>query len=133
MKIINRNSIGSIGADDQGAAIRYCPACERYHIKRKLGPRLNYFAEDADHWLQCYACGKIIPKYAAKEEGHIEAVITVQDNPFSDLNTSIKGVQSRGGKRGTIHSQRKSSVMYKDPEVNEAVRKGGKVLSYTEK
>ena len=139
--IIKRSSIGSLDATADKKIISYCERCEEFGLRRVLGERIYKPEElerfggipsDHESWRQCHYCGTIYPKYATKEESVIEPFVTVSENPHDALKAKMSGIEQRGGQRGTIHSKERKKEQYKDPEINAAVRKGAKVLGYSE-
>jgi hypothetical protein len=138
--MIKRNSIGAIDTHEEKKAVSYCRRCAEFGLNKPLGERIYQPDEfgnlvipsDHDLWRQCHYCGTVYPKYEAKEESIIEPFVTVSDNPFDVLNSKMKAVEQRGGKRGSIR-QDKKTVQYKDEDVNRALKKGGKILSYSER
>jgi len=82
--------------------IVYCPYCSKVNVKSKLGPRIYDDNEplpyDADQFMQCPKCGKIIPLYDIKEELSYGPIVDVISNPF-DSGTDIKAVEKRTGKK----------------------------------
>lgn len=142
MTIIKRSSVGSIDAAEDKKPITYCLHCEEFGLRRPLGERIYKPDEfgnlsipaDHDKWRQCYYCGNTYPKYAVKEESMIEPFVTVSDNPFDQLSSTITAADSgRGGKRGVgVLGHRKKRDPYKDEDINKEIRHGGKVISYSE-
>ena len=138
--MIKRNSIGSLDAHAEKKAISYCRKCEQFGLTKILGERIYepdefgnlVIPSDHDLWKQCHYCGTVYPKYEAKEESVIEPFVTVSDNPFDALNSKMKGMEKRGGKRGTI-SQGKKHDQYNDEDINREIKKGGRVLNYSER
>lgn len=139
--MIKRSSVGSIDSSEDKKTITYCLHCEEFGLRRPLGERIYKPDEfgrlqipaDHDLWRQCYYCGNIYPKYAVKEESMIEPFVTVSQNPFDQLSSTITAVDSgRGGRRGTGISHRKKRDPYNDDDINKEIRHGGKVLSHSE-
>ncbi len=141
MTIIKRSSVGSIDSSEDKKPITYCLHCEEFGLRRPLGERAYkpdkegrlIIPADHDLWRQCYYCGNIYPKHAVKEESMIEPFVTVSDNPFDQLSSVIKPVDSgRGGRRGAGINHRKKRDPYKDEDINREIKHGGKVISYSE-
>ena len=113
----------------------YCPNCAKNGIRDHdtiLKPRLDYFAYDADQWRQCYHCGSIIGKPDIAQPGELHTDIEVINTKFRRQNAEDpehyeppkhrRGFNERLDRKGEIA----------DDEVKAALKKGARLLSYTE-
>jgi hypothetical protein len=99
----------------------YCPYCEKVGVKVKLQPRVyddnQPLPYDADQWLQCYTCGKIIPIYAGKLDVEYGPVVDMVETHF-DVGSKFAGTDRRSKKR-----RRKKEVKDPDKELERGVVK----------
>jgi len=99
----------------------YCPYCEKVGVKVKLQPRVYPENEplpyDADQWLQCYTCGKIIPIYAGKLDVEYGPVVDMVETHF-DVGSKFAGTDRRSKKR-----RRKKETKDPDKELERGVVK----------
>jgi hypothetical protein len=115
------------------------------NVRSKLGNRI-YFPDstgqivippDDDKWRQCHRCGKIYPRYEAKQEAELTSLTEPGDNPFKFGNGQIRAVGDSRKFDRTGRTQRKRKFKqdlseYKEEDVKEALRKGAKLVSYEE-
>ena len=84
--------------EDEQPQPLYCPFCEKANLKLKLQPRLyeddHPAPYDADNWVQCYRCGKVIPLHEVKEEVEFGPIVDIIENPF-DSGTEILAVDKK--------------------------------------
>ena len=151
---INRRSrIGIVDIteieDDENSRtnIRWCPNCEDAGIHTKMGKRI-YLPEqkdqpviipaDADEWLQCLACGTIIPKHEARGEGElqIDGEFELVESPFDFGQAMVENIiSSRRIDRTkmqlkTLKKQRKKELAAIDPDIRKELIEGGTIESY---
>jgi hypothetical protein len=137
------------GGPDQREQVAYCHRClDMANIRFKLGNRI-YFPDssgqvtippDYDLWRQCHRCGSIYARYEVKKEADISpfAEGVVSDNPFDFGNGNAVGVgygrKFRSGSGSGQRSRRfkQNLSKYKEKDIQEALRKGAKLVSYHE-
>jgi hypothetical protein len=98
--------------EDDSPQPLYCPYCEKIPLKIKLQPRLfedDIIPSDADNWLQCYRCGRVVELHNVKEEVEFGPIVDIIENPF-DSGTEILAVD----KKRKAHKRKK-----KDTEIDE--------------
>jgi hypothetical protein len=144
-----REDYSSVGVVYSGKAskeeVAYCPRClEMANVRSKLGNRIYMPDEsgnvttppDYDLWRQCHLCGSIYARYEAKQEADITTITEPRDSPFHSRGI-ILGTDSRKFDRSckTQHKRRlkKDLSQYKEEDIKEALRKGAKLVSYTER
>ena len=93
-------------------------------------------APDADKWKQCWTCGLIVGVYEAKQEVELDTITEPRDNPFKFGNSQVMTGESRKVDRSG-KTQRKGKLkqdleQYKEEDIKHALRKGSKLVSYTE-
>lgn len=73
--------------DNKQNITKWCPSCEVYGFKRRLGPRIlkpgQVKTEDWDYYMQCYTCGKLTSRETARVESDISDVVE-KDSSNSD-------------------------------------------------
>ncbi len=74
--------------DQKNEELSYCTSCYPFCLQKgdaKLRPRLLHKGEkkahDYDKWLQCYNCGRLVPRYAEKKENKLVDFVKPLDNP----------------------------------------------------
>ena len=93
-------------------------------------------AADSDKWKQCWTCGLIVGVYEAKQEVELDTITEPRDNPFKFGNSQVMTGQSRKVDRSG-KTQRKGKLkqdleQYMEEDIKHALRKGSKLVSYTE-
>jgi hypothetical protein len=129
--------------------ISYCQKCLEFNVLSALKHRI-YLDEkgkinpnpppDSKNWKQCWTCGDIVGIYEAKQEADIFTLTEPRDNPFrfGDKQNNIQTGESRNRKFDrTCKTQRKKQFkhdleQYKEEDIKEALRKGAKLVSFTE-
>jgi hypothetical protein len=143
--------VGAVyGGPDEREDVAYCHRClEMANVRSELGNRI-YFPDssgqtiiphDADLWRQCHLCGSIYARYEVKKETDITpfAEGVVSDNPFDFGNGTAMAVvgEARTGRRNAQGLRKKRLKQYlskyKEKDIQEALRKGAKLVSYEEK
>jgi hypothetical protein len=95
-------------------------------------------AADADKWRQCWTCGVIVGVNEAKQEVELDTLTQPRNNPFKFGNSGnqvMTGESRKFDKTGKTQRKRKLKQdlsEYKEEDVKEAIRKGSKLVSYTE-
>ena len=129
----------------------WCANCAKIGINSPLKHRIyldkqgNITApeSDAKQWRQCHMCGNIVPVYEAKVEADIETLTEPTTNPFnnhsrdnsSEGSEQIDDNDDEYGKRLKTHRNKKHKQdleQYKEHDIKDALRKGQKLLSYSE-
>lgn len=126
----------------------YCASCETKGLKGAayiLGNRVYDLKEgealpsDADKWLQCGVCGMIVPKYDIPQTGSLTTDIEIRTSKFPYLDVEkpedrpVKDPHKRGfNPRDKRLSNSTVPATIKDREVIQAIRKGAKLISYSE-
>lgn len=116
----------------------YCPKCAISHIQSKLGPRVYKEQElvagripyDHGQWLQCYHCGSMIPRHDIPKEGQLTTDVEKIDSKFS-LQGGSEHHEKPKHRRG-FNDRLEQDPEIKDPEVRAALKKGAKLISYSE-
>lgn len=111
----------------------YCPNCENKGVRNNetiLKPRLDYFYADRSQWLQCYNCGKPISKHDIQKQGQLTTDIEKIDSKFSLQNDS-EHYEKPKHQRG-FNDRLDQEPEIKDEEVRAALKKGAKLISYSE-
>jgi hypothetical protein len=75
--------------------------------------------------------------YEAKPEVELDTLTEPRNNPFKFKSGSLETEESRkfdrSGKTQHEHKFKQDLEQYKEEDVKEALRKGAKIVSYTEK
>jgi hypothetical protein len=124
--------------------ISYCEECLKVKILSPLKHRI-YLDEngkianpgpDANKWKQCWTCGLIVGVYEAKQEAELDTLTEPRDNPFKfkggEVSTGESRKFDRTGKTQHKRKFKQDLEQYKEEDIKAAVRKGAKVISYTE-
>jgi hypothetical protein len=151
--ITRRSRIGIVDVTDieddenRRSNIRWCLNCEEAGASSRLGKRI-YLPEqkgqpviipaDADEWLQCPACGTIIPKHEARGEGElqIDSQFELIDSPFDFAQAVVESViPSRKIDRSKLQNMqhkrlRKKQLAEIDPDIRKELIEGGTIESY---
>ncbi len=119
--------------DGEGEDKAYCPRCENFGVRSKLGPRVMNKGEvkppDYDEWKQCHECGTLVPSYEAKNEGKLEGIVEPDDNPFDFGKPEIKGLNDKK-KRYQKLERKQSRRKIDDEEVQKELDKGYELVKY---
>jgi hypothetical protein len=142
---IKRGGIASVSGNiNRNPKPSYCPKCEQVGIKSKLGQRLYKPDEfgniiipaDHDQWWQCYHCGALIPRHDIPQKGELTTDIEVVSSKFHVKRESEHDVPKPKHQRGFNErldlDKKQGDIASKDPELKKELRKGAKLLSYTE-
>jgi hypothetical protein len=124
--------------------VSYCQDCLNVKILSPLRNRV-YLDEngkitnpgpDTNKWKQCWKCGLVVGVYEAKKEVELDTMTEPRDNPFKFKSGLVENGGSRKIDRtGKTQHKRKFKQdleQYKEEDIKAAVRKGAKVISYTE-
>lgn len=120
------------GEDDD---IRYCPHCEKYGFKVPLQNRI--YAEgvsvpaDNDQWGQCVDCGTVYAIHEIEKESKIKNAVEPISSPF-DFGVEFLGVDSRTSRRKKRQRKQDDYDYINDEDLKRELKKGGKLLSYSE-
>jgi hypothetical protein len=133
-----------LSGSGQKEKISYCEDCEKVKILSPLKHRI-YLDEngkitnpgpDANKWKQCWTCGVIVGVYEAKPEVELDTLTEPRDNPFKFKSGEIMTEESRkfdrSGKTQRKRKLKQDSEQYKEEDIKSALRKGQKLVSYTE-
>ena len=133
-----------LSGSGQKEKISYCQDCEKVKILSPLKHRI-YLDEngkitnpgpDANKWKQCWTCGVIVGVYEAKPEVELETLTEPRDNPFKFKSAEVMMEESRkfdrSGKTQRKRKLKQDLEQYKEEDVKAALRKGQKLVSYTE-
>lgn len=115
----------------------HCPKCEEQGVrndKTVLRVRLDYFMADKDLWKQCYHCGTLVPTHDIPKEGQlttdVERITTKFQTQKEDEH--YKPPAHRRGFNERL-SKDKEDDGIKDPELKRELKKGAKLISYSER
>ena len=125
--------------------VSYCQDCLEVKILSPLRNRI-YLDEngnitnpqsDADKWRQCWTCGVIVGVYEAKPEVELDTLTKPRDNPFKfkgdkQVLTGESRKVDRSGKTQRKRKLKQDLEQYKEDDIKDALRKGSKLVSYTE-
>jgi hypothetical protein len=124
--------------------VSYCQDCLKVKILSHLRNRIYLDehgkianpAPDADKWKQCWTCGLIVGVYEAKQEIELDTLTEPRNNPFKFGNGQIMTGESRkvdrSGKTQRKKKFKQDLEQYKEEDIKHALRKGSKLVSYTE-
>lgn len=113
-----------------------CPKC---HLSY-LGPRVygedqllpgGQLPYDHNQWKQCYHCGTLVPVYDIPVEGQLTTDVERIDSKFPRQAEGVEHYEKPKHQRG-FNERLDREPEIKDPEVRAAMRKGQKLLSYSE-
>lgn len=142
----NYRHIGVVYSEEREEEVACCQRClEMANIRSKLGNRI-YFPDSSGHIVippdddklrQCHRCGKIYGRYETKQETELTSLTEPGDNPFKFNSSSVMGVGETRKFDRTGRTQRKRKFkqdlsQYKEKDIKDALRKGAKLVSYTE-
>lgn len=118
---------------------KYCPVCERHQQRNELHNRVykeielqfGQLPSDHDRWLQCYHCGNVFLKDNVRQEGRLTTEIEI---PKSNIGHSEEEhIPKPKHRRGFNERLNKGEEEIKDPELRRELKKGAKLISYSEK
>jgi hypothetical protein len=139
---LTNSGIGVVYSERNVQEIAYCQHClNMANVRSKLGNRI-YFPDstgqivippDDDKW-RCHRCGKIYPRYEAKQEAELTSLTEPGNNPFKFGNGQIRAVGDSRKFDRTGRTQRKRKFkqdlsQYKKEDIKDALRKGAKLVS----
>ena len=108
----------------------------RHRIYLDNDGKITNPASDADKWRQCWTCGLIVGVYEAKPEAELETLTEPRDNPFKFRSGEVMTEESRkfdrSGKTQHKRKFKQDLEQYKEEDIKHALRKGQKLVSYTE-
>lgn len=154
--IVRRSRIGIVDvtdinndSPDSRSNIRWCPRCEELGIHNKLGNKIYLpdpqkpdepviIPHDADNWLQCHKCGKVIPRYEARGEGElqIDSEFELIESPFDFAQPVIEPIRpSRKIDRSALQNRtqkklRKKQLAAVDSDIQAELKAGGEITSF---
>lgn len=117
----------------------YCPKCHvgklqpRVYREEELiaGSQLPY---DHNQWRQCYRCGTLVPIHDIPKEGQlttdVERISTKFQTQREEGDEHYKPPAHRRGFNERLDQKQDDGV--KDPELKRELKKGAKLLSYSE-
>ena len=145
--------------ENRRSNIIWCLNCEKAGIHNRMGKRIYpdiktvdangivtyekpVIPADADQWLQCHACGEIIPEPFARGEGEIQVSSEYEememDNPFEFGHVIIEPVgEPRKIDRSKLQNlqqkkiRRKQLEEIKDSDLKKELSEGGEIIDYT--
>ena len=113
----------------------HCPRCEEQGVKNNntiLKVRLDYFLADKDLWKQCYNCGTPIAIHDIAKKGELTTDVERITTKFPTQKETEKDYHKPKHQRGFNERLDQESEI-KDPEVRQDLKKGAKLISYSER
>lgn len=121
----------------------YCPKCEHNGIRdqrtvireRQYLPHELIAGElpyDHDQWRQCWLCGTCIPTHDIKKEGSLDTDIPRITTKFSTAARQPEHYQKPKHRRGFNERDQRNEDDIKDEDLKKELKKGAKLLSYSE-
>ena len=116
---------------------QYCPVCERHKIRHKLHKRVyndlelvfGMLPSDHDRWLQCFHCGNVFLKDMVAQEGKLTTEVEIVKPSIYQKDEHLPKPKHRRG----FNERLQQEPEIKDPEVRKELKKGAKLISYSEK
>jgi hypothetical protein len=102
-------------------------------LQQRIYPAGEPLPQDAKEWRQCYLCGEIVHIIHIPGQGELVSEIEEQAGPYDAIGAGgiISGIEKR--KRAVRGKHERSKLEYiKEYDVKEALRKGAKLISYSE-
>jgi hypothetical protein len=125
--------------DNDDEKISYCKHCLFFGLKEPLKNRIYLEGQpssDKDQFRQCHSCGTIYAIYELEKEATIKNVVETVENPFDIGKDSILGVDNRssstGKRKKRLKDKQKDLDDIKEADLKVELRKGHKLLSYSE-
>ena len=117
---------------------KYCPVCERHKVRHELHKRVyndlelivGMLPSDHDRWLQCFHCGNVFLKDNVAQEGRLMTEIEITKPSMYREDEHLPKPKHQ---RGFNERLSKKEPEIKDPEVRRELKKGQKLISYSEK
>jgi hypothetical protein len=137
------NTVIFSGSQDK-ENVSYCQDCLKVKILPPLRNRIYLDedgkitnpAPDANKWKQCWTCGLIVGVYEAKQEVELDTLTEPRDNPFKFRNGQVMIRESRkvdrSGKTQHKRKFKQDLEQYKEENIKAALRRGSKLVSFTE-
>ena len=122
----------------------YCPRCmDVWGVQARLIPR-QYKEDDPaliagelpyDHnqWKQCYHCGTLVPIHDIPKEGQLTTDIERITSKFQTQKGLPEHYDKPKHKRGFNERLEKAELEIKDKELKAELKKGAKLISYSER
>ena len=115
----------------------YCPVCP---LPQRLGPRVytedqliaGELPYDRNQWKQCYHCGTLVPIHDIPKEGQLTTDIERITTKFQTQKDS-EHYEKPKHRRGFNERLDKGEEEIKDPELKRELKKGAKLISYSER
>ena len=116
---------------------KYCPICEHHKLRRELHKRVyndlelvfGMLPSDHDRWLQCFHCGNKFLKDNVAQEGKLTTEVEIiKPSIYQDEH-----LPKPKHRRGFNERLQKQEPEIKDPEVRKELKKGHKLISYSER
>ena len=116
---------------------KYCPICEKYNIRHQLHKRVyndlelvfGMLPSDHDRWLQCFHCGNVFLKDRVAQEGMLKTELEIT----KPSRAGDEHLPKPKHQRGFNERLQKQEPEIKDPEVRKELKKGAKLISYSER
>jgi hypothetical protein len=124
---------------DSNEKPKYCPVCERHSQRYALHNRLYKEIElqfgmlpgDHDRWLQCFHCGNVFLKDNVRQEGKLTTDIQIPKASGSSVGKP-EHYEKPKHRRGFNERLDRGQEEIKDPELRKELKKGAKLISYSE-
>lgn len=115
---------------------KYCPICEKYNIRHQLNKRVyndleliaGMLPSDHDRWLQCFHCGNVFLKDRVAQEGMLKTELEITKPSIHQDEHLPKPKHQRG-----FNERLQQEPEIKDKEVLKELKKGAKLISYSER
>lgn len=125
--------------------ISYCEECAKVKVLSVLKHRIYLDDDgkmtnpgpDANKWKQCWTCGLVVGVYEAKQEVELDTMTEPRNNPFKfnsgEVLTGDSRKVDRSGRTQRKKKFKQDLVQYKEEDIKATLRKGSKLVSFTEK
>ena len=120
----------------------YCPKCEQFGLRNKLGPRIYKEEElingqipyDADQWRMCIYCGHLTARHDIPQEGELGTDIEKITTKFTTAKREPEHYQKPKHRRGFNErlDERAKQGEIKDEDLRRELKKGANLISYSE-
>jgi hypothetical protein len=142
---LTESGIGVVYSGKSKEEVPYCQRClEMADIRSTLGNRVympdssghTNIPPDYDLWRQCHLCGSVYGRHETKQEVELDTLTEPRNNPFKfksgDVMTGESRKFDRTGKTQRKRKFKQDLEQYKEEDIKAALRKGSKLVSYTE-
>jgi len=118
--------------------IQYCPYCARFKLQHILQKRVykdhelvfGQLPHDHDIWLQCQHCWRKFDRRNVAQQGKLKVDIEIP-NPSVPLVETGEHLPKPKHQRG-FNERLEREPEIKDPELRRELKKGAKLISYSE-